>query len=137
MSSLPASILLKSRMSFRIVNNESADVLTVCKYSRCSALNSVSRANSVMPRMPFMGVRIHHSRGAAQPAVDEHLEEDVNDHDQDEGERGEDADHRERHGALGGADVAGGHGDDDGAVDLAGAPAEARRFAVALHELGR
>src|SRR2546428_6239934 len=28
------------------------------RYSRCSRVRSVSRASSVMPRMPFMGVRI-------------------------------------------------------------------------------
>ena len=56
--SLPASILEKSRMSLRIARRESADDLTVCRYSNCSGFNCVSRASSVMPMIPFMGVRI-------------------------------------------------------------------------------
>ena len=57
-SSLPASILEKSRMSLRIDSSESADDLTMFWYSRCSAVRSVLSSSSVMPRMPFIGVRI-------------------------------------------------------------------------------
>ena len=53
-----ASILEKSRTSFSTESKEFADELTVSKYSRCSAVSSVSRASSVIPMIPFMGVRI-------------------------------------------------------------------------------
>ena len=57
-SSLPASILEKSKMSLIKVSSESADDFTRVRYSCCSGSKSVSRASSVMPMMPFMGVRI-------------------------------------------------------------------------------
>ncbi len=41
-----------------IVSNESADVFAIVKYSRCSGERSVSSVSSVMPMMPFIGVRI-------------------------------------------------------------------------------
>ncbi len=56
--SFPASILEKSRRSFSRVRRVSADSFTMSRYSRCSSERVVSRANSVMPTMPFMGVRI-------------------------------------------------------------------------------
>ena len=40
------------------VNSESADNFTISRYSRCSGVRWVSRTRSVMPMMPFMGVRI-------------------------------------------------------------------------------
>ena len=58
MVSLPASILEKSRMSLTITSKESADDLTNCRYSRCSSESAVPKAISVMPMMPFIGVRI-------------------------------------------------------------------------------
>ena len=45
-------------MSLMTVRSESADVRTMSRYSRCSGVRSVSRASSVMPTMPFIGVRI-------------------------------------------------------------------------------
>ena len=57
-SSRPASIFEKSRMSLMIPSKDSADDRTISRYSRCSGLSSVSSASSVMPRIPFMGVRI-------------------------------------------------------------------------------
>jgi len=39
-------------------SSESADARTNSRYSRCSRVNPVSRASSVMPMMPFIGVRI-------------------------------------------------------------------------------
>ena len=36
----------------------SDDFWTARRYSRCSSSNSVSRASSVIPMIPFMGVRI-------------------------------------------------------------------------------
>ena len=57
-SSFPASIFEKSRISLITVRSESADDLTNCRYSCCSASRSVSRASSVIPRIPFIGVRI-------------------------------------------------------------------------------
>jgi hypothetical protein len=57
-SILPASIFEKSRMSLMIVSSDSADWCVAFKYERCSSVMSVSRASSVMPMMPFMGVRI-------------------------------------------------------------------------------
>ena len=56
--SLPASILEKSRMSLMTLRRESAELLTRLRYSRCRGVSSVSRASSVMPMMPFIGVRI-------------------------------------------------------------------------------
>ncbi len=40
------------------VSSESAEVFTRARYSRCRGVSSVSRASSVMPMIPFMGVRI-------------------------------------------------------------------------------
>ena len=57
-SSLPASILEKSRISLITVSKESADTFTVSRHSLCPRFSSVSRAKSVMPMMPFSGVRI-------------------------------------------------------------------------------
>src|SRR5207249_2122411 len=45
-------------MSLIKPSSASPEDLTVCKYSRCSAVSSVSSANSVIPSTPFMGVRI-------------------------------------------------------------------------------
>ena len=41
-----------------MVNRRSAEDFTVSRNSRCSSLKVVLRASSVMPRMPFIGVRI-------------------------------------------------------------------------------
>ncbi len=57
-STLPASILEKSRMSLITFSKESADNFTVSKYSRCSRVSSVSSVRSVIPMMPLSGVRI-------------------------------------------------------------------------------
>ena len=54
----PASILEKSRMSLTICSSASADDLTMPRYSRWSAVSSVSSTRSVMPMTPFIGVRI-------------------------------------------------------------------------------
>ena len=45
-------------MSLMRVNKDAAEVFTMPRYSRCSLVNCVSSANSVMPMMPFIGVRI-------------------------------------------------------------------------------
>ena len=57
-SSLPASILEKSRMSLTMVSSASAEAFTKAMSSRCWASSVDSSTSSVMPRMPFMGVRI-------------------------------------------------------------------------------
>ncbi len=57
-SNLPASILEKSRMSFNSRISESAEALTVSRYSRCCGSSFVLSTSSVMPRMPFIGMRI-------------------------------------------------------------------------------
>ncbi len=57
-SILPASIFEKSSMSLMTINRESAESLTVSRYSRCSLERSVSSARSVIPITPFIGVRI-------------------------------------------------------------------------------
>ena len=57
MSSLPAPILEYSRMSLMMASSESADILSMFRSSRCSAVRSVSNNNSAMPRTPFIGVR--------------------------------------------------------------------------------
>ena len=54
----PASIFEKSSKSLINANKWSAHVLTVVKNSCCSASSLVSSARSVMPMMPFIGVRI-------------------------------------------------------------------------------
>ena len=41
-----------------ISSSDSADDLTVVRYSRCSAESRVCSASVVMPRMPLSGVRI-------------------------------------------------------------------------------
>ena len=57
-SSFRDSIFEKSRMSLRMASSESADDLTVIRQSRCCSFGSLSSASSVMPMMPFIGVRI-------------------------------------------------------------------------------
>ena len=57
-SSLPASIFEKSRMSLMTRSSASADAWTISRYSRCSRSCGVSSSSSVMPRTPFIGVRI-------------------------------------------------------------------------------
>ena len=57
-SSFRASTFEKSRMSLIKSRSDAAEVFTVVRYSRCSAVNLVSKANSVMPTMAFIGVRI-------------------------------------------------------------------------------
>ncbi len=41
-----------------MLRSDSADSLTKPRLSRCSEVRSVSKTSSVIPRMPFMGVRI-------------------------------------------------------------------------------
>ncbi|MNR56357.1 hypothetical protein D3C85_1769120 [compost metagenome] len=53
----PASILLKSRISFRMYSSEALLSLIILAYPRCSSSSSVSVSRSVMPIMPFIGVR--------------------------------------------------------------------------------
>ena len=58
-SSLPASILEKSRMSLMTVSSASAERLDQAEVlALLAASSSVSSASSVMPMMPFIGVRI-------------------------------------------------------------------------------
>ncbi len=57
-SKWPASILEKSSMSLITVRRFRPEDLTMPRNSRCSVVMWESRANSVIPRMPFMGVRI-------------------------------------------------------------------------------
>ncbi len=57
-SSLPASILEKSRMSLMIASKASALLRMVSANSRCSVFNGVSSSSPLMPMMPFIGVRI-------------------------------------------------------------------------------
>ena len=57
-SSLRDSIFEKSRMSFRMESSDSADIFTVSRHSRVSGCRLVSSASSVIPMMPFIGVRI-------------------------------------------------------------------------------
>ena len=57
-SSLPASILEKSRMSLMRKSSESAEDWTTFWYSCCLLDSSVFRSSSVIPRMPFIGVLI-------------------------------------------------------------------------------
>jgi len=45
-------------MSLIKESKASADNFAMFKYSRCSESRSVSRTNSVIPMIPFMGVRI-------------------------------------------------------------------------------
>ncbi len=45
-------------MSSITVISDSAELLTRCRYSAWRGWRSVPSASSVMPRMPFMGVRI-------------------------------------------------------------------------------
>ncbi len=59
MSSLPASIFEKSRMSLRMVS--SADALDADRFGElalCRRSSGVSSSSSVMPSTPFIGVRI-------------------------------------------------------------------------------
>ncbi len=55
---MPASIFEKSRMSLITESNESADDLTSSRYSRCLFVSKVPSVSSVIPTIPFMGVRI-------------------------------------------------------------------------------
>ena len=58
-SSLPASIFEKSRMSLMMPSSDSADVLDRLAGTRAGRRSArVSSASSVMPMMPFIGVRI-------------------------------------------------------------------------------
>jgi hypothetical protein len=57
-SSLPASILEKSRMSLITVSSELPALKIVVAYPRCSAVKAVSRRISVIPRTPLIGVLI-------------------------------------------------------------------------------
>ena len=57
-SSLPASILEKSRISPISDSSVSPEVLAALAYVSCSGVNSVSSSRSAMPRMPLSGVRI-------------------------------------------------------------------------------
>ena len=54
----PASIFERSRISLRSPSKESADVFTNSRSSRCSLVKSVASTSSVIPMMPFIGVRI-------------------------------------------------------------------------------
>ncbi|MNN16562.1 hypothetical protein D3C81_1297060 [compost metagenome] len=56
--SMPASIFEKSRMSLMMHSRASAEALTISRYLRWWASSSESSTRSVMPRMPFIGVRI-------------------------------------------------------------------------------
>ena len=57
-ASLPASTLEKSRMSLITVSSASADIFTVFEVLALFGGQFGVKASSVMPRMPFMGVRI-------------------------------------------------------------------------------
>ncbi|MBZ5652384.1 MAG: MASE1 domain-containing protein [Acidobacteriia bacterium] len=57
-SNFPASILEKSRISLITDNRDSAEFFTISRYSRCSRVSLVPSASSVIPMMPFIGVRI-------------------------------------------------------------------------------
>ena len=57
-SSLPASILEKSRMLLMTRIRASAEVIATCAYSDCSALSCVSSSSSAMLTTPLRGVRI-------------------------------------------------------------------------------
>ena len=45
-------------MSLIMCSSDWAELITSERYSRCSAVSGVSRQSCVMPRMPFIGVRI-------------------------------------------------------------------------------
>ena len=57
-TSLPASILEKSRMSLMTDSRASPDSRTVVRKSRCCGESWLSSTSSVMPMMAFKGVRI-------------------------------------------------------------------------------
>ena len=57
-SILPASILERSRMPFRMSSSDSALLRIVAARRRCFASSDVSRSSSVIPSTPFIGVRI-------------------------------------------------------------------------------
>ena len=57
-SSFPASILEKSRMSFNILSSASAEYLMASMRGRSSPPSVPSRARLAMPMIPFIGVRI-------------------------------------------------------------------------------
>ena len=55
---LPRLDFEKSRMSLITPSSESPDDFSIPRYSRCSGANSVFSTRSVMPSIPFKGVRI-------------------------------------------------------------------------------
>src|SRR5437879_11276712 len=55
---LRQQVTVDFKMSLMIPSKDWAEECTMSRYSRCSGLRSVSSASSVMPRIPFMGVRI-------------------------------------------------------------------------------
>jgi len=57
-SNLPASILDKSRTSLIIANKVWPQFFMTYAIFRCSSLSDVSRRRSVIPKIPFIGVRI-------------------------------------------------------------------------------
>ncbi len=57
-SSLPASILEKSKTSLMILSRLTPDCWMTSAKRRCLAGNSVPNRRSAIPRMPFIGVRI-------------------------------------------------------------------------------
>ena len=57
-SSLPDSILEKSRISLIMVSNASPEFLILFRYSRTLGASSSRKTISVMPTIAFMGVRI-------------------------------------------------------------------------------
>ena len=57
-SSLPASTLEKSRISLISASSDSAESLTMPRYSRCTGLSSVPNKSSDIPITAFIGVRI-------------------------------------------------------------------------------
>lgn len=54
-----------SKMSSMISNNERAKLWTKSKLSRCDRSRSLSRVNSVIPMIPFIGVLRRYVSGAA------------------------------------------------------------------------
>src|SRR5205823_11175631 len=57
-SSFPASILEKSRRSLLMPSRFLPERCTVSAYLRCALVSPVSSNSSVIPRTPFIGVRI-------------------------------------------------------------------------------
>ena len=54
-----------SKMSSMISSNERAKLWTKSKLSRCDRSRSLSRVNSVIPMIPFIGVLLTHVSGVA------------------------------------------------------------------------